>query len=146
MRSWQVTHETKPFSLLAPCSPRLYFNVICSVDLHQFNADPDPVPSCHFNADPDPNFLFNADPDPALAPRPFDSNLLPLVERLSGAQVYASIVSVYGPGRLHFKPLKIRLSSIRIRIRLFTLMRIRIQLPKMVWIQICDPSESGDRY
>ncbi len=62
----RVTHETKTFPLLAPCSPRLYFNVICSVaDLHHFNADPDPVPAFH----------FNADPDPVDAPHPFDSNL-----------------------------------------------------------------------
>jgi hypothetical protein len=76
MRSGRVTHETKTFPLLAPYSPRLYFNVICSVaDLHHFNVDPDAVPAFYFNADADPAFHFNADPDPVDAPHPFDSNL-----------------------------------------------------------------------
>jgi hypothetical protein len=40
---------------------------------HNFDADPDPDPSCHFDADPDtfhvdadsdPTFYFDSDPDP----------------------------------------------------------------------------------
>ncbi len=67
-------------------------------DLHRFNADPDL----------DQAFLVNADPDPAshngefnlrlLAYRPFQGCILIL---------HTSILSVYGPPRLHFKSLKL---------------------------------------
>ncbi len=64
-------------------------------DSHHFNAG-----SGSYNADPDRAFHLNADPDPA---HQRDKNLRPMVYRLSRALLKASIVSVYGPPRLHFE-------------------------------------------
>jgi hypothetical protein len=54
----------------------------------------------HFNADPDATFHFNADPD--LAPKQSEANLQPLVYRPGSIlSLYAYIVRVHGPPRLH---------------------------------------------
>jgi hypothetical protein len=75
--------------------------------LPHFNADPDP--SFYFNADPDPAFHFDADPDTHLDPATHqnNANLRPLVYRPSILSLHASIVSVHGPPRLNFQPLKL---------------------------------------
>jgi hypothetical protein len=52
----------------------------------------------------------------------------------------ASIVSVHGPTRLYFEPLKLlKFYFIRIPIQFFTIMRIRIKLRKIMRIRIRNP-------
>ncbi len=74
-----------------------------SADPHHFKVDPDPA--FHFNADPDPSFQFNADPDPDLLKSA--GNLRPLHPPGLHLSLQACIVSVHGPPRLYFKPLKL---------------------------------------
>ncbi len=82
----------------------------------------------HFSADPDPAFYSNADPDPIhlfnlmriwgdSTPHQSDGNLWPLVYRPSTTSFWAS----KAPEIFNLMPQ---------RIQLFTLTRIRIQLPK----------------
>jgi hypothetical protein len=54
---------------------------------------------------------------------------------------FRASVSVHGPLRLHFEPLKLLNFDflMRIRIQHFTLMTIRIQLPKIMQIRIRNP-------
>jgi hypothetical protein len=66
-------------------------------------------------------------------------------------ELRASIVSVHGPPRLHFEPLKLLnfLNLFQIRIQLCTLMRIRIKFPKKMRIRIGiwnpDPDQGGQK-
>jgi hypothetical protein len=79
-------------------------------DPHHFYADPDPDSAFDINADPDSAFHFNPVPNPA--PHQGDATLrLPGtgLQALQGSILRATppIVSIYGPPRLHFEPLKI---------------------------------------
>jgi hypothetical protein len=67
---------------------RMYKSLFSSVaDPHHFDADPDPDPTCHFNADPDPAFHFNADPDPTFL---FDTDPNPCFQKK--AQILAKML------------------------------------------------------
>ncbi len=80
-------------------------------------------PFFHFNAISYPNFYFNADPDDAASYRS-DANLRPLVNRpyhWSILRLQASIVHIVTSTAL-------RSAIFRIRMQIFTPIRIRIQL------------------
>ncbi len=113
---------------------------------NDFSADQDPY--VRINVDPDPSFHFNADPDSDPAPLQRDGNLRQLVLRSFMAPLWASLppfVSVHGPLRLYFEPLKLlkfyynadsgsgsSFSFSCILIQLFILMQNRIQLLKIM--------------
>jgi hypothetical protein len=77
-------------------------------------------------ADPH-HFDVDSDPDPHQS----DANLSPLVLRPSRASFWASSPVVSDHGSI-FLSLTWILSYLLIRIQLFTLLRIRIQLPKLI--------------
>ncbi len=83
-----------------------------------------------FKPDPHQTVQFTADPDPA--PHQSDAKLRLLVYGpLQGYILNESIVSVHGPPWIHFEP---PLKPIRNRSQLSTQLRIRIKLPKTMWI------------
>ncbi len=101
------------------------------VDPHHFSADLDPGRSVHLNTGLDLTFFFNVDPDPDPDSH-HDTNLKPLVYRPSTTLFCASKAFEF---RLqNADPDPPFFTQIWIGIQLFTLMRIRIQLPKIILI------------
>jgi hypothetical protein len=103
------------------------FEVTNVADPHNFDADPDP--DFHFDADPDPTFHSDADPNPTF----FSIRILPLTFSL----IWTLNCSKMSHSGFHL----FNLMRVRTRILIFTLMRtrilrIRIQLPKMVRIHV----------
>jgi hypothetical protein len=82
----------------------------------------------HFNADPDPTVHKNANPNPDPAPHQSEANLRPQVYKRSRATFLAS----KAPELLNIE---------RIRIKLFTLIRIRNQLSKLMRIGSRNPAK-----
>ncbi len=104
-------------------------------DPQYFNGDPD-LPF-HFNADPDPDLNFNADADPDLRPLVYTSRAPFWASRL-----YCESLR---PSTALFWLKLLNLTYIRFQIQHFTLMRIRIQLPKIKRIH-ADPETQPWQY
>jgi hypothetical protein len=88
----------------------------------RMDPDADPHPACHFDADPDPANHFDSDPDPTF-------------QFVADPDSQHCLLREHP--RLQFEHLKLmNFDFMRISIKLFTLMRIRIQFPKIIPIQI----------
>jgi hypothetical protein len=100
-------------------------------DLHHFNPDPGPDPSFHCDLDPDPTFHFDADPTYHCDA---ESDLIKVMLKCDHKSADPPWF-LFDPPWLHFDPphllnsdYDVELDPLTvIRIRLFTLMRIRIQ-------------------
>ncbi len=86
-------------------------------DPYHFDADPDPDPACPFDADPDPTFHFDADPDPSFYVK---------AQNLEKVLKYSSILYIFACHRQIYADPDKYFTLRRIRIQLFTLIRIRI--------------------
>jgi hypothetical protein len=87
------------------------------------------------NQDPASAFHFNADPDSHQRESAITG--LQILHDFT-LNLHASILSIHGPPRIHFQPLKA--SLMRFRIQLFILMCIWIQLSKSMRIWIRNPA------
>ncbi len=101
-------------------------------DPRQTDADPNPAFPGDAVLDPDPIFYFNVDPDPTLT---FMWISNPLFIRI---RIFVIVMRICNTGlqTLHGSLVtsSVRFPLMRIRIRLLTLMQIRIRRPKMLKI------------